>query len=46
MAKQKMIIVQHVEVQVIAENDHDFICITDMANAKNNESRAADIIKN
>jgi len=24
----------------------DFICITDMANAKENEARAADIIKN
>jgi len=46
MAKQKTITVQNVEVQVIAENDRDFICITDMANAKDNESRAADIIKN
>lgn len=46
MAKQKTINVQQVSVQVIAEKDMDYICITDMANAKENESRAADIIKN
>jgi len=46
MATKKTIIVQNVEVQIITENDRDFICITDMANAKDNESRAADIIKN
>lgn len=46
MAKQKTIKVQQVSVQVIAEKDMDYICITDMANAKENESRAADIIKN
>jgi len=46
MAKQKTIQVQQVSVQVISENELDYICITDMANAKQNESRAADIIKN
>jgi hypothetical protein len=46
MAKQKTIQVQQVSVQVIAEREMDYICITDMANAKENESRAADIIKN
>lgn len=46
MAKQKSIIVQHVPVQVITKADMDYICITDMANAKKNESRAADVIKN
>jgi hypothetical protein len=46
MAKQKTIKVQQVSVLVIAEKDMDYICITDMANAKENESRAADIIKN
>jgi hypothetical protein len=46
MAKQKSIVVQNIPVQVISDNDRDFICITDMANAKENESRAADIIKN
>ena len=46
MAKQKTIQVQQVSVQVIAEREVDYICITDMANTKENESRAADIIKN
>jgi len=46
MAKQKTILVQQVSVQVISENNLDYICITDMANARENESRAADIIKN
>lgn len=46
MAKQQTIHVQQVPVQVIYENEMDYICITDMANAKENESRAADIIKN
>jgi hypothetical protein len=46
MAKQKIINVQNVSVQIISEKEMDYICITDMANAKENESRAADIIKN
>jgi len=46
MAKQKTINVQNVLVQIISEKEMDYICITDMANAKENESRAADIIKN
>jgi len=46
MAKQKIINVKEVSIQVITEKEMDFICITDMANAKENESRAADIIKN
>lgn len=46
MAKLKTINVQQVSVQVMSEKGMDYICITDMANAKENESRAADIIKN
>jgi len=46
MTKQKSIIVQNVAVQVITDNQTDYICITDMASAKENESRSADIIKN
>jgi hypothetical protein len=46
MAKQKSIIVQKIPIQIISDNQTDYICITDMANAKENESRAADIIKN
>ncbi len=46
MSKQKSIIVQDTRVQILTERESDYICITDMANAKENESRAADIIKN
>ncbi len=40
------IIVQNTEVTVLNHQEKDFISLTDMANAKENESRAADIIKN
>ena len=40
------IIVQNTEVTVLTHQEHDYISLTDMANAKENESRAADIIKN
>jgi len=46
MTKQKIINVQEISIQVITEKELDYICITDMANAKENESRAADVIKN
>jgi hypothetical protein len=31
------------EITMISERDQDYISLTDMANAKNGESRAADI---
>lgn len=34
------------EITLISERDQDYISLTDMANAKNGESRAADVIKN
>ena len=34
------------EITIITVNDYDFISLTDMANSKENDSRAADIIKN
>ena len=34
------------EITIITVNDYDFISLTDMANSKGNDSRAADIIKN
>ena len=34
------------EITIIAVEDRDYISLTDMANAKESESRAADIIKN
>jgi hypothetical protein len=46
MAKNKMIQVQNIPIAVNTDGGHDFICLTDMANAKEGESRAADIIKN
>ena len=38
--------VQNNEVTVVTHNGGDYISLTDMANAKESESRAADIIKN
>lgn len=40
------IIVQNKEITVVSVNASDYISLTDMANAKESESRAADIIKN
>ena len=46
MAKNKIIHVQNIPISISSESGSDFICLTDMANAKEGESRAADIIKN
>ena len=46
MAKNKIIYVQNVTISISSEGGNDYICLTDMANAKDGESRAADIIKN
>ncbi len=43
MAKIK---VENIEITVISIEEKDYISLTDMANAKDGESRAADIIKN
>ena len=40
------IIVQNAEITVLSHNDKDYISRTDMANGKQDESRAADVIKN
>ncbi len=37
---------QNSDITVIQQNEKDYISLTDMANAKESESRAADIIKN
>lgn len=42
MAKIK---VENAEITVLAIEEKDYISLTDMANAKESESRAADIIK-
>jgi hypothetical protein len=46
MAKLKKIEVQSVEVGISTFNGEDYICITDMAQAKSDSSRSADVIKN
>lgn len=38
--------VQNTEITIVFHQEKDYISLTDMANAKNGESRAADIIKN
>jgi hypothetical protein len=43
MAKIK---VENTEITVLSIEDRDYISLTDMANSKESESRAADIIKN
>ena len=40
------IIVQNTEITVLSHDDKDYISLTDMANGKQSESRAADVIKN
>src|SRR3989338_1723283 len=40
------ITVQHTEISLLTFQGSDYISLTDMANAKESESRAADIIKN
>lgn len=40
------ITVENNEITVVTVNESDYISLTDMANAKESESRAADIIKN
>ena len=40
------ITVQNTEITVLLHNDKDYISLTDMANGKQSESRAADVIKN
>ena len=46
MGKNKVIVVQNINVTVSEENCDDYICITDIAKAKVGESRGADVIKN
>ena len=43
MAKIK---VQNTEITVVNIEEHDYISLTDMAGAKENDARAADVIKN
>ena len=40
------IVVQNTAITILKVNNNDYISLTDMANAREGESRAADIIKN
>lgn len=46
MAKNRIITVQNIPITVSYEDMDDYICITDIAAAKSDNSRAADVIKN
>ena len=46
MAKKETINVQGTTITVITTKESDYISLTDMANAKTGEARAADVIKN
>jgi len=46
MGKNRVITVQDIPVTVSSDSMDDYICITDMAGAKTENSRAADIIRN
>lgn len=46
MEKNKIITVQDIPITVSFEETADYICITDMAAARSDNSRAADVIKN
>ena len=46
MAKNRVITVQGIPVTASYEDIDDFICITDIAAAKSDNSRAADVIRN
>ncbi len=40
------IVVQETQISLLKDKGYDYISLTDMAGAKNNGSRAADVIKN
>ncbi|WP_312557473.1 KilA-N domain-containing protein [Empedobacter brevis] len=46
MAKNKTLTVLGAPITLISEGENDYICLTDMVNSQEDESRAADVIKN
>lgn len=46
MTKNKIITVQNLPIAISKEKNEDYICITDIAAAKSDDSRAADVIRN
>jgi hypothetical protein len=46
MAKRDSITVEGTKINITSFNEEDYICLTDMAGSKDDDSRAADVIKN
>lgn len=46
MAKNRIITVQNIPITISEADLDDYICITDMASAKSESSRAADVVRN
>lgn len=46
MAKNKVIVVQNINITISDDDFEDYICITDIAKAKVGKSRGADVVKN
>ena len=46
MQKNKVITVQNLPITISKEEIDDYICITDIAAAKSDDSRAADVVRN
>ncbi len=46
MSKNRIINVQNIPITISMSNAEDYICITDMAAAKSDSARAADVVKN
>ena len=44
-SKNKILLIQNIPVSIVTLNNDDYICITDMAKAKQGDARAADVIK-
>jgi len=44
--KNQSILVQEIPVAITTHDDQDYICLTDMAKARTDSARAADVIKN
>ena len=46
MARNRIITVQNIPITISESDLDDYICITDMAAAKSESSRAADVVRN
>ena len=46
MSKRNSIVVEGTKINITSFNEEDYICLTDMAGSKDDDSRAADVIKN